>query len=110
MNSDWTFALQTIRYRSLIIEALLVRLQASDARAQQVINACCSSADVVEHIAQYTLESCQHNHYLIQDLKSALALLDTFQDELARSGLYVPSSDDINTLISKIEYRLNKAE
>ena len=106
MNKELTFALQTLRYRSLISEALLAHIKVTDARAQQVIEVCRGSADVVEHIAQDVLEGQYHKAWLMQELSDALLLLDDFSAELARSHLQVPSRDDIQALLTQLdEYR-----
>lgn len=103
MNQELTFALQTLRYRSLICEALLAHVKGADARAQEVINVCLGSTDVVEHIAQDLLEGHYHKAWLTQDLSSALLLLDNFSAELAGSHLQVPSREDIQALLTQID-------
>ena len=106
MNKELTFALQTLRYRSLISEALLAHVNVTDARAQQVIGVCRGSADVVEHIAQGVLEGQYHKAWLLQELSDALLLLDDFSAELAHSHLQVPSRHDIQALLTQLdEYR-----
>ena len=102
MNQELIFALQTLRYRSLISEALLAHVNVTDARAQQVIGVCRGSADVVEHIAQDVLEGQYHKAWLLQELSDALLLLDDFSVELAHSPLEVPSRDDIQALLTQI--------
>ncbi|MGU5672989.1 hypothetical protein ACV1CZ_20095 [Aeromonas caviae] len=99
------YTIQAIRYRSLIIESLLVKLKVSEPRAQQIIKVCSVSADVIEHQSQFALDDINlenQNRILIQDLTSLLSQLEDFNDELSHSGLYIPSLDDINLLIKQI--------
>lgn len=103
MNQELTLALQTLRYRSLISEALLAHLKVTDARVQRVIGVCRGSADVVEHIAQDVMEGRCHKAWLMQELSDALLLLDDFSAELARAPLEVPSREDIQTLLTQID-------
>ena len=71
MNTLIMYALKTIRYRSLIAEALLGNLSKCEdtKRRSEIITVCHRSADVIEHISQYAIEDCLDKHQLIQDLE-----------------------------------------
>ena len=58
--------------------------------------------DDVECIARAGVESSLRKDLLLQSLESALQMLVDFKEELARSGLSVPSRHDINDLVGEI--------
>ncbi|EJJ6797061.1 hypothetical protein NJI94_004013 [Escherichia coli] len=104
MNNLIMYALKTIRYRSLIAEALLGNLSECEdtKRLSEIITVCHRTADVIEHISQYAIEDCLYKHQLIQNLESALFILDNFSRELNNVNSYFPDSDEIKTLIAEI--------
>ncbi|EKP0311748.1 hypothetical protein JE959_001774 [Aeromonas veronii] len=104
MGNGLMLSMKVIRYRSRIAEALLAcaaKGAAGDKEAL-VIEASRGSMDVIEHIAQDGLESRLRKQVLIQSLESALQMLVDFKEELARSGLSVPSRYDIDDLVGEI--------
>lgn len=104
MGNGLMLSMKVIRYRSRIAEALLAcaaKGAAGDKEAL-VIEASRGSMDVIEHIAQDGLESRLRKQVLIQSLESALQMLVDFKEELARSGLSVPSRHDIDDLVGEI--------
>ncbi|EBY2398124.1 hypothetical protein DU941_21610 [Salmonella enterica subsp. enterica serovar Newport] len=104
MNNLIMYALKTIRYRSLIAEALLGNLSECEdtKRRSEIITVCHRSADVIEHISQYVIEDCLDKHQLIQDLESALFILDVFSFELDKVNSCIPDSEEIKVLMAEI--------
>jgi len=104
MNDMYILAMKTIRYRSLIAEALLDSLPASNdtKRSGEIITTCHRSADVVEHISQDAIDGNLKEYQLIQDLESALFLLDVFGAELLKSKSTVPDREEIKKLMAEV--------
>ncbi|EEW4238913.1 hypothetical protein D9M62_002002 [Escherichia coli] len=104
MNDMYILALKTIRFRSLIAEALLDSLPVCKdiKRSGEIITACHRSADVVEHISQYAIDGSLNEYQLIQDLESALFLLDVFGAELLNSKSFVPDGNEIKKLMAEV--------
>ncbi|EEP7800068.1 hypothetical protein HCK70_002169 [Salmonella enterica] len=105
MEKIHELAFRTIQIRSQISEALC--LYATEwGSSNSILNAAGRSSDVIEHIAQYTLEGVNHDmqaNLLVQDLTTALFLISEFERELKKSRRNVPDIIDINLLISEIK-------
>jgi len=104
MGNGLMLSMKVIRYRSRIAEALLASAEsgAAGVREALVIEASRDSMDDVECIARAGVESSLRKDLLLQSLESALQMLVDFKEELARSGLSVPSRHDINDLVGEI--------
>lgn len=104
MNDMNILALKTIRYRSLIAEALLDSLSSCKdlKRSGEIIKTCHRSADVVEHISEGAINGSLKEYQLIQDLESALFLLEVFGAELLNSKSSVPDREEIKKLMAEV--------
>lgn len=104
MSDGLMLSMKVIRCHSRIAEALLACATkgAAGDKDEQVIEASRGSMDVIEQIAQEGLESRLRKQVMIQSLESGLQMLVDFKEELASSGLNVPSRHDIHDLIAEI--------
>ncbi len=57
---------------------------------------------MIEHISQYAIEDCLDKHQLIQDLESALFILDVFSFELNKVNSCDLDSEEIKVLMAEI--------
>ncbi|WP_305812915.1 hypothetical protein [Photobacterium leiognathi] len=101
MGNEYLLSFEVIRVRCQILEALMS--DASFITDKASLHVCSKTADVIENIAQDALSGSVRIKFLRVSLEAALFLLNKYHDTLARCHLHVPSVEQIQNLIKKLE-------